>query len=134
MDKSNNDELHIFADKHLKLFLLMNQWTRLLQDKKYIKSFFENRNYKKIAIYGFSIVGETLERELRDTDIKIAYIVDKNAEYMYAPTKIIQPAEEFEDVDIMVVTAIDNSAKLINDLQNKCDFKVISIEDIIKEV
>lgn len=134
MNKSTYNEIQSLADKHFKLYMLMNQWTRLLQDKKSIKDFFEKRNYKNIAIYGFNYVGETLERELRNTNIKIQYIVDRNAEYMYAPSRIIMPTEKFEDVDIMVVTVIDNSEELINNLQQRCDFEVISIEKVIKEV
>ncbi len=136
MNKYNNDndKWHLLSDKHFRLFMLMNKWTRLLQDKKSVTEFFVKANYRRIAIYGFGTVGETLERELRDTDIKISYIVDKNADYLYAPVKIVHPSDKLDDVDIMVVTVFDNLEKIIYDLQLRCNFKIVSVEDVIKEV
>ena len=79
------------------------------------------------------MVGETLERELRSAGIKVAYIVDRNAEYMYSSTKMVNAADDFEAVDVMVVTAFDASGAVINGLREKCNFKVISIDDVIRE-
>ena len=133
MNKNDNKELSDLADKNIKLFLLMNNWTRLLQDKRTVADYFKKNNYYSISIYGYGYVGETLERELKNTGIKIEYIIDKNAEYMYAATKLITPEEEFENVDVVVVTAIDNNNTLINELQSKCSFNIVSIGDVLKE-
>ena len=48
------------SDKHLALFLMMNQWVKVKQEGKQLSHFFKNNGYKKIAIYGISYVGETL--------------------------------------------------------------------------
>ncbi len=134
MTDSTNDELRSLANKNIKLFTLMNQWTRLLQDKKTVAEYFDNRNYKRIAVYGFGIVGETLERELRNTDIRIIYFVDRNADYLYAPAKVISPDDEFDEVDVLVVTAIDNPEELVGKLRQRCPFDVVSIDELIKGV
>lgn len=133
MNKSNVDELLALADKHFKMFMIMNRWTRLLQDKKSVVDYFDRKKYKEIAIYGFNYIGETLVRELNHSDISIRYIVDRNADYMYAPTKIVLPTDEFESVDVMIVTVLDDGEHLIKDLECKCDFDVISIENVLKE-
>ena len=134
MNDMKYDELQKSIDKHVKLFLLMNQWTRLLQDKRSVVDYLVDRGIKDIAIYGYSIVGETLVRELKNTQIRINYIVDKNADYLYAPSIVIKPTDEYKKVDLMIVTAIDTSNMLIENLRNKCSFNVISIEEIVKEV
>lgn len=133
MDSNKYEALRVSAARNSWLARLMNSWARLLQDKKTLVSYFKKRNYEKIAIYGFGMVGETLERELRSAGIKVAYIVDRNAEYMYSSTKMVNAADDFEAVDVMVVTAFDASGAVINGLREKCNFKVISIDDVIRE-
>lgn len=127
-------ELQNFADKNSRLFVFMNQWTRLLQDGKAVADYFRRNNYKKIAIYGFGLVGETLERELRETEIEVAYIIDQNAEYMYAPTNIILPQDIYDDVEILVVTSFEKANELVEYLQARSKGKVIFIGDILKEL
>lgn len=125
------EEINDLANKHFRLYMLMNRWTRLLQDKKTVVDFFVANNYRRIAIYGFNYVGETLERELRDSDICVEYIVDRNAEYMYAQERIITPDEILEEVDALVVTVLDNTYKLTDELKKKYGFKIITIEEVI---
>lgn len=54
------------ADKHLALFLMMNEWVKVKQEGKDLASFFEREGYKEIAVYGMSYVGETLVDELEE--------------------------------------------------------------------
>lgn len=128
---SSTEELSELADKHFRLYMLMNKWTRLLQDNKSIKDFFVKNNYYHIAIYGFNYVGETLERELKYSDIEIAYIIDRNAEYMYAQERLITPNDNYDTVDVLVVTVLDNTCKLVDELRKKCKFNVVTIEEVI---
>lgn len=68
--------------KHLDLYLLMNDWVHIKQNRKSLSSYFEKNGYKKIAIYGMNYVGETLVKELQGTNIEIAVGIDKNANSM----------------------------------------------------
>jgi len=130
---SNEKKLQLLSDKHFKLYMLMNEWTHMLQDGRSVVDYLKKKGYKKIAVYGFNYVGETLVRELRNSDIEVAYIVDQNAEYMYAPSRIIKPTEISEVVDVMVVTVLDNTGLFCKELKNKLSFDVMYIGDIIKE-
>ena len=40
------------SDKHLALFLMMNQWVKVKQEGKSLVTYLEKNDYKKIAIYG----------------------------------------------------------------------------------
>lgn len=133
---SNRDNQYTLelAEKNIFYFTLMNKWTRLLQDKKTLASYFEDRGLKKIAMYGFGIVGETFLRELKNSDIEIEYIVDQNAEYLYAPLRLLQPEDQLEDVDVLVITIFDKNGELLDSMRNKCGFRVVSIMDVVNEV
>ena len=128
------DEKKKLSDKHLALFLMMNQWVKVKQEGKSLREFFEKKGYKKIAIYGMSYAGETLVRELESTDIEIAYGIDKNADSLYMNIDIVSLDEDLEKVDVVVVTAITFFDEIQEALCKKLDCPIISLEDILYEV
>lgn len=122
------------ADKHLALFLMMNQWVKVKQDGKNLVSYFEHNGYQRIAIYGMSYAGETLIDELRDSSIQIAYGIDKKADSIYADVNIVTMDDVLGDVDAVVVTAITFFDEIEEVLSEKMDCPIISLEDILYEV
>lgn len=122
------------SDKHLALFLLMNQWVKAKQEGKNLAVYFEKNNYSRIAIYGMSYVGETLVDELRGTNITVAYGIDKNADSLYADVDIVSMEDELEEVDAIVVTAITFFDEIEEMLSSKVDCPIISLEDVLYEV
>lgn len=123
-----------YADKHLALFLMMNQWVKVKQEGKSLVSFFEKQGYKRIAIYGLSYAGETLLGELRGSEVEVAYGIDSNTERMYADINIISPDAPFEEVDAIVVTAITFFDEIEEKLSKKANCPIVSLEDILYEV
>ena len=127
--RSNN-----MSDKHLALFLMMNQWVAVKQEGKNLALYFEKNEYKKIAIYGMSYAGETLMDELKDTGVIVAYAIDKNADSIYADVDVMSMDDELESVDAVVVTAITFFDEIEENLSEKMDCPIISLEDILYEV
>jgi dienelactone hydrolase len=123
-----------YADKHLALFQMMTQWVKVKQEGKHLASYFEKNGYKKIAIYGMSYAGETLLNELKDTDIKVAYGIDQNAESLYVDVDVVTMDDDLEEVDAIVVTAITFFDEIEEKLSEKVDCPIISLEDVLYEV
>ena len=69
--------------KHFDLYMLMNDWVHLHQYGKIIESYFQRNNYRKIAIYGMNYVGETLLRELQNTNIEVVVGIQKCNQYIF---------------------------------------------------
>lgn len=122
------------SDKHLALFLMMNQWVKVKQEGKNLSDYFEKNNYKNIAIYGMSYVGETLADELKNTATKVAYGIDKKADSIYAEFDIASPEDDLEEVDAVVVTSITFFDEIETMLEKKLKCPIISLEDILYEV
>lgn len=122
------------SDKHLALFLLMNQWVKVKQEGKNLAEYFEREGYHEIAIYGMSYAGETFADELQGSDVKIKYGIDKKADTIYAEFDVISPDEELEEVDAIVVTSITFFDEIEELLSKKVDCPIISLEDILYEV
>jgi hypothetical protein len=123
-----------YSNKHLALYKMMNQWVRVKQEGKNLASYFEKNGYKNIAVYGMSFAGETLLEELKDTDVKVAYGIDKNADSIYADVDVVSMDDDFKEVDAIVVTAITFFDEIEEELSEKVDCPIISLEDVLYEV
>lgn len=128
---SNMEEL---SDKHLSLFLMMNQWVKVKQEGKTLSSYFEEKGYYSIAIYGMSYAGETLAEELKQSSIKVSYGIDKRSENIYADFKILSPDNVLEEVDAIVVTSIKYFDEIEEQLSGKVECPILSLEDILYEM
>ncbi len=122
------------SNKHLNLFLMMNQWVKVKQEGKNLSKYFEDNGYKRIAIYGMSYAGETLVDELKNTNIEVIYGIDKRADSLYADIDIISIDDSLEEVDAVVVTAITFFDEIEEKLTEKLDCPIISLEDVLYEV
>lgn len=122
------------SDKHLALFLMMNQWVKVKQEGKNLADFFNKNNYKTIAVYGMSYAGERLCEELKDSNIEIKYAIDKNASSLYSDVNILSPEDTLEEVDAIIVTPIFFMDEIEDMLSQKMDCPIISLEDILYEI
>ena len=128
------NKIQAMSDKHLALFLMMSQWVKIKQQRKNLAEYFIKEGYKNIAIYGMSYAGETLIEELKNTDIQVAYGIDKGADSIYSEVDILSPDEKLPKVDTVVVTAITFFDEIEEMLSKKFDCPIISLEDILYEV
>lgn len=132
--EAKREKAQSYADKHLALFLMMNQWVKVKQEGGKLSAYFEKEGYRKIAIYGMSYAGETLINELKGSDIQIAYGIDKNADALYTDIDVVTMEDELENVDAIVVTAITFFDEIEQKLSEKVDCPIISLEDILYEI
>ena len=132
--EDSNTKIQKMSDKHLALFLLMNQWVKVKQEGKNLATYFEANGYNKIAVYGMSYAGETFVEELRETDIEVVYGLDKNADGIYADIDVVSMDDELKEVDAVVVTAVTFFDEIEKRLSEKVSCPIISLEDILYEV
>lgn len=128
------EEAKDMSDKHLSLFLMMNEWVKIKQNGKNLLDYFVRNNYNRIAIYGMSYVGETLLKELSGSEVEVVYGIDKNAEIIDQEFKVITMESPLEEVDVIVVTAITFYDEIEEKLSKKIDCPIISLEDILYEI
>ena len=128
------EEAKDMSDKHLSLFLMMNEWVKIKQNGKSLLDYFVRNNYNRIAIYGMSYVGETLLKELSGSEVEVVYGIDKNAEIIDQEFKVITMENPLEEVDVIVVTAITFYDEIEEKLSKKIDCPIISLEDILYEI
>lgn len=122
------------SEKHLALYLMMNQWVKVKQEGKNLSEYFERNGYRRIAVYGMSYAGETLVEELEGTGIEVSYGIDQRAESLYVNLEVVTMEEELKEVDAVVVTAVTYYEEIAEQLGERVSCPVLSLEDILYEV
>lgn len=122
------------SDKHLELFLLMNQWVQIKQEGKNLAEYLIKYNFKTIALYGMSYIGERVIEELKDSEVKIAYGIDKNSAKIYTDIEVVNPDDVSEGVDAVIVTSIFFINEIEKELGTKLSCPIISLENILSEL
>lgn len=120
--------------KVYELYMTFDQWLRIRQEGKTLVEYFERQNYKSIAIYGMKELGERLYDELQGSDITVRYIIDRNADAIYADVDVVFPDSELEPVDVIVITAIYYFDEIEEMLSSKVDYPIVSLEDVLYEI
>ena len=122
------------TDKYLQLYHCMNEWVKRKQEKKNIASLLKELGYKSIAIYGVGIVGERLMNELEDSDIDIAYLIDKNPNKIFSTLEIVSPKDALKKVDAIIITPIYYFDEIEEMLSSKIDCPIVALDDLIYDL
>lgn len=126
-----NTELCGKSEKHLKMFLLMDQWMENKKNGKELESYFNKYGMKQIAIYGMSYIGQRVYEELKGSNIEVAYGIDKNEKEVYSDLVLYKPTDKLPEVDAIIVTAFCFYRDIERELSKNTDVPIISIEEII---
>lgn len=113
------------------LYCAFDRWLQIRQEGRTLAEYFKKNNYKTVAIYGMKELGERLLDELKDSGITVCYAIDKNADQIYADVDILTPEDELKPVDVIVVTAIYYFDEIEENLSEKVDYPIVSLEDIV---
>lgn len=123
------------VDKFKSYYNMLNQWLSLKQEGKSLEKYFVDNGYKTIAIYGMGEMGNRLYDELKDSkEVTIKYAVDQNAASAFSELEVMDIEDELEAVDAIVVTAIFAFDEIEEQLSQKIDFQIVSLEDVVYEI
>lgn len=122
------------VDKFKGYYNMLNQWLTLKQEGKSLVEYFKQNDYKTVAIYGMGEMGNRLYDELKGSDIEVKYAVDKEAASTYSELYVKEMDDDFEAVDVMVVTATFAFDDIENEISEKVDFPIVSLEDVVYEI
>ncbi|MCI8504527.1 MAG: hypothetical protein HFH00_12000 [Dorea sp.] len=122
------------SDKYLKMMHVLNQWLANQQAGVNIGRYFEENGYHTIAVYGLSYLGERLLAALRETDIDVRYCIDRRADKMSGMGQVKTIEDELPEVDAILVTAVYYFEEIEEELSEKVDCPIISLEDVVKRI
>lgn len=136
IDDNENEVLIYYKTKveqYKKNWMLLDQWLRRVEQKKFIKNTLEKRNIKSIAIYGLGILGIHLKTELEKSSIEIKYIIDTRKQGEKREIPILGLDDQFPEVDAIIVSVVNEFDEIARQLDARTTIPVISLEDILFE-
>jgi [citrate (pro-3S)-lyase] ligase len=102
------------------------------QKKLSISSFFLEKNFNNIAIYGAGTVGNAIYEEIH-REINVKYFIDKNIEGMAHGIPIVKPEDvtSLENVDAILISPYFEHRFIERELTSFTNIKTVSIIEII---
>lgn len=118
--------------KYQSYYYLFGSWMVLRNKGRTLSEYFENHNFKNIAICGLGRLGFCLYEELKGSNIDVKYAIDKNAAaFSYLDFKVVLPENHLETVDVIVVTKFIDYNEIVEELRKKTPCHVVSLEDVV---
>ena len=118
--------------KYQSYYYLFGSWMVLRNKGRTLAEYFENHDFRNVAIFGMGRLGICLYEELKESTIHVKYAIDRNAaSFSYMNLKVIPPEDYLEAVDVIVVTRFIEYNKIVEELRKKTSWQVVSLEDVI---
>lgn len=120
-----------YGKKMSEYYHLLNQWLTIRQEGHNLAEYFKEQGYETIAIYGMKELGERLYEELKETDIKVQFGIDKSITQTVCDLEIVNISNIPEEVDVIVVTATYYYGEIVAELAKIVDCPTVSLEDVV---
>lgn len=114
------------------MFKYTELWLRIKQQEYSLADFFLKKNIRRIGIYGMGFLGCDLYDELENTDIEIAYVMDREAQTIDKVVPVVSVDEDLPCVDAIVITAISVENKIQEWLQGLCSYTIIRLTEVLE--
>lgn len=119
-------------EKFTNFYFLLDFWMKLMEKGISISSYFEERKYSNIVIYGNGAIGKHLQTQLRNDGKDILYIIERNViYYMNKKYELKKDINKLPRPDVIVVTPIMEYSSIKAELKKNVDTEIVSIEEII---
>ena len=76
-------------------------------------------------------MGRCLIEELRESDIKIQYLIDKNMQKDNGEYTFYRPKDILPEVQAVIVTPVYQYGEIVRELKYSEDTQIISLEELI---
>lgn len=111
----------------------LDRWLALLENNVDISDYLKKYNIQTIAVYGFGYMGKHLITQIEKSDIQIKYLIDRRIELHHPKYQVFSPKNVLPKVDAIVITPIASFYEIYEELKEKVDARIVSIEEIIFE-
>lgn len=128
----NNSEP--IPDKFEVYFNLLHKWLLKKEMNRSFADYLLSFKYHRVAVYGAGVLCKHFITELMDSDVKVAYVIDRSDNVsVNGNIPVIKIGEISDEVDAIVVTVTYQFDEICEELNKYTNAKVISLEQVIME-
>lgn len=114
---------------------LYDIWIMTKQYSQSIADYLSNKEIKNIAIYGASFLGTRLYYELKETDINVKYILDKNTNISLVGVDMRDPDHSsYKGIDAVIVTTLYSYDEIKNSLKSRGCRQIFALDEILYDL
>lgn len=127
-----NEEREMIQRKREELRFSRNWISSNLQSGD-LKSYFASKQVKNVCIYGYSLYGKQLERIIKDCDVELSQVIDRNMDKLEhgSGPEYRSTYEKGLGEDLIIVASSRYFDEIKDELAAVCDTKIISIEELL---
>lgn len=125
IDKSSSMN-EIEMQKFKQFYWVLTRWVELKINGYSIAD--QLVEYRNVAIYGYAELGKLLVSEIKDSDKKIVYVLDKK---QCGIDGVLYPSSQLQKPDCVIVTAITAFDEIKNELEGYGYKNVISLKELV---
>lgn len=127
-----NKQIYYKRISHEKRYLnVMHQWLILKEENMLLSDLLKSYHIKCVAIYGMSILGRHIIRELEGSDITVSYGIDQKSMGIYKNVIVYKPDVELSKVDAVINTVVWAHEEIAQMLTDKLGCPVLNLEDLV---
>lgn len=121
--------------KYMQFYKLLTRWLNAKQEGKDIASYLKDKGIKSVLIYGYADIGKLLCKELLQSTIVVAGVLDKrNLSSPNSNVQIFCPSEGDRKADAVLVTAIYYFDEIEAELKRLNYKNIMSLQRIVEEL
>lgn len=130
---NENVQMQQFYEKEKHFRIILDKWLKMKEKGQKLSDIFEPFRGKRIAIYGYGILGRHLLEELRNTEYVPDFIIDK-ADRNVVGITIYKPTDNWPEIDVIIVSATFDYGTIYRMLKKKNpDWEIVSLEHLLIE-
>lgn len=129
--EKKQDETADNLKKFSEFYFLLVHWLKKNIENRAVDEYFKAHGYRRIAIYGMKELGQLLCEELKESEIEVAYGIDRNAADIKAEIPIVTPNGELNGVDAIVVTAVHYYLDIKANLEKKVACPIVNLDEVL---
>lgn len=121
-----------FLEKYRAMFFLYDKWMHLECYKECLSKYLYQQEIRKVAIYGMGYIGKQLVDRLKGTEILVCGAIDRNAGFIDSEVPVMRIGEFDKKPDLIIVTVIENTEKIIQDIEHEINIPAIAIQQLLE--
>lgn len=122
-------------EKDLCYISVLDKWRSLSGKQLSVQNILEKRNINSIAIYGAGKLGKHLWEELKNSDIEVVCVIDKNKKNAFGELRCFNQVQDIPQVDAIIIAVSYDAQKICYDLQKEKNVvnDILTLEELIGE-
>jgi len=122
------------ARKNQRLYKCLSKWMENLESGLHIADYLSEKKISVVAIYGYGMLGKHLLRQLENSTVTVAYLIDRYYNIGNSGLKVMNPEDDLEEVDAVIITPIWDYEVIAKRVGRKIKADVFSLEAIIYDM